>query len=185
MTVPAVLIRVSTGEIIKHAPLPVADPVNETVPGLDPDLKWLVKHEPFAAPLYDSRVYILERTEAVTDEPHPDYPLYSRYLITYNTVRRPVEQVQQAIINKEREELQRHIDYIDKLAILGLTVLFRQLDGLQLTAVEREIRDRVVRNGVKIFQNHQRRRQLEAEAEQVQPLDIDDGWTAPDADEPV
>lgn len=185
MTVPAVLIKLSTGEIIKHALLPVADPATQQVQGLDPDLKWLIKHEPFGAPQYDSRVYVLERTEEVTEEQHPDYPLYDRYLITYNTVRRPVDEIQQAIINQEREQLIKHIDYIDKLSILGLTVLFRQLDGLQLTATEQQIRDRIVRNGVKIFQNHQRRKQLEAEAEQVQPLDLDSNWAAPDPDEPV
>ena len=38
MSVPAVLIRLSTGEIIKHDVLPVADPVNQEVQGLDPDL---------------------------------------------------------------------------------------------------------------------------------------------------
>lgn len=185
MSVPAVLIRISTGEIIKHDNLPVSDPSTQTVVGLDPDLKWLIKHEPFGSPQYDSRVYSLVKTETVTEEEHPDYPLYDRYLITYQTERRAVEEIQQAIINAERVQFSQNVDYMDKLSMLGLTVLFRQLDGLQLTNTEKQIRDRIVRNGVKIFQNHQRRKQLEQEAGQVQPVDIDGGWAVPDVDEPV
>lgn len=185
MSVPGVLIRISTGEIIKHDVLPVADPATQEVQGLDPDLKWLVKHEPFGQPQYDARVYSLQKTEAVTEEQHPDYPLYDRYLITYDTVRRAVSEIEQAIINKERNEFSRHIDYLEKLAILGISILSRRIEGLQLTATEQNIMSRIERNGLKIWQNHQRRKQLQAEAEQVQPVDIDDGWAEPDADEPV
>ena len=53
MTVQATLIRKSTGEVLQRGALPVADPLNDTVPGLDPDLEWLIDYEPFAAPLYD------------------------------------------------------------------------------------------------------------------------------------
>lgn len=185
MSVPAVLIRISTGEIIKHDVLPVADPATQEVQGLNPDLKWLIKHEPFAPPQYDSRVYQLQTTEAVTEEEHPDYPLYDRYLITYQTIRRPVDEIQQAIINAERVEFGRHVDYLEKLAILGISILSRRIEGLQLSQTEQNIMNRIERNGNKIWQNHQRRKQLEAEAEQVQPVDIDAGWATPDDDEPV
>ena len=183
MSVPSVLIRISTGEIIKHDILPV-DP-SIPVPGLDPDLKWLIKYEPFASPQYDARIFNLERTEEVTTTAHPDWPLYDQYLITYATLRRPVEEIELEIVNKERVELQRHIDYADKLSILGLAVIFRQLDGLQLTPVEQQIRDRIVRNGLKIYRNYLRRRQLEQEAATIQTPDIDAGWEAPDDDPPV
>jgi hypothetical protein len=40
-------------------------------------------------------------------------------------------------------------------------------------------------NALKIFQNYQRRQQLENEAEQLQPLDIDAGWATPAPNDPV
>jgi hypothetical protein len=184
MTVPATLIRLSTGEVLQRGTLPVADPT-QPVPGLDPDLKWLIDYIPYGTPLYDSRVYQLQTTEEVTTTPHPDYPIYDQYLITYDTVRRTVDEITSAVINKEREELTHHVDYLEKLAMLGLTILFREIDGLTLTPVEESIKDRIIRNGIKIFQNHQRRKQLEQEASQLDPMDIDAGWATPDADDPV
>ncbi len=183
MTVPATLIRISTSEILVRGLLPVAP--TEPVPGLDPDLQWLIDYEPFAPPLYDSRVFLLQTTMDITALDHPDYPLYKQYRITYATERRAVDEIKEHIVNKERVELERHIDYMNKLAILGLTVVFRNLAGLQLTQAEQAVRARVIRNGQKIFANHKRRTQLEAEAGQLQPLDIDAGWSVPDEDEPV
>ena len=44
------------------------------IEGLDPNLEWLVKYEPFVRPDYDSRIFILRQVEEVTTEPHPVYP---------------------------------------------------------------------------------------------------------------
>lgn len=183
MTVPATLIRISTGEVLQRGLLPVAPA--EPVPGLDPDLEWLIDYEPFAAPLYDSRVYALQTTMDATATQHPTYPLYHQYLITYATVRRPVNEIKDHIVNAERNELMRHVDYIDKLCILGLAILFREVQGLTLNQQEQALRQRIIRNAQKIFANHQRRRQLENEAAQLRPLDIDAGWSTPDEDERV
>jgi hypothetical protein len=183
MSVPATLIKISTGEVLKRQLLP-GNP-NEPIPGLDPDLEWLIDYEPFGPPLYDSRVYTLQTTMDAMAEAHPEYPLYNQYLITYDTIRRAVEEVKEHVINRERTELGRHVDYVQKLTVLGLAIIFRQLDGLQLTPTEQAIRNRIMRNAQKLFTNHQRRRQLEQEAEQLQPLDIDAGWADPDEDEPV
>jgi hypothetical protein len=77
------------------------------------------------------------------------------------------------------------VDYLDKLAILGLAVIFREVEGMQLNATETALKQRITRNATKIFLNHQRRKQLETEADQLQDLDIDAGWATPDEDEPV
>jgi hypothetical protein len=183
MTVPATLIRTSTGEVLTRGLLPV-DP-SIPVPGLDPDLEWLIDYEEFAPPLYDGRVYALQTTMDATATPHPDWPLYNQYAITYDTVRRAVDDIKEEIINAERNEFGRHIDFAPKLAILGLAVAFRQMDGLQLSPIEQKVYDRVMANALKIFQNYQRRQQLENEAEQLQPLDIDAGWATPAPNDPV
>jgi hypothetical protein len=183
MTVPATLIRKSTGEVLKRSLLP-GDP-NAPIPGLDPDLEWLIDYEQFAPPLYDSRVYVLVTTLDATAEAHPLYPLYNQYRIAYDTSRRAVDEIKEHIVNRERTEMQRHVDFMNKLALAGLAIIFREMGGLQLTPTEQQIRGRIIRNAQKMFVNHQRRRQLENEAEQLQPLDIDAGWADPDQDEPV
>ena len=183
MTVPATLIRIATGEVLIRGLLPVAP--TEPVPGLDPELQWLIDYEPFAPPLYDSRVFLLQTTLDITADNHPDYPLYKQYRITYATVRRAVDEIKEHIVNAERNQLPRHVDYIDKLCLLGLAILFREVQGLTLNPTEQALRTRIIRNAQKIFANHRRRRQLENEAGQLQPLDIDAGWSTPDEDEPV
>lgn len=183
MTVPATLIRISTGEVLTRKLLP-GDP-SQPIPGLDPDLKWLIDYEPFAPPLYDGRVYSLQTTLDATSEEHPTYPLYDQYKITYTTVRRAVEDIKEEIINAERTEFGKHVDYMDKLSLMGLAIIFRELGGLQLTPLEQAVRTRIINNATKVYKNYQRRQQLELEAEQLQPLDIDAGWEAPDPNVPV
>ncbi len=53
MTVPATLIRIATGEVLIRGLLPVAP--TEPVPGLDPELQWLIDYEPFAPRMKMSR----------------------------------------------------------------------------------------------------------------------------------
>ncbi len=183
MTVPATLIRIATGEVLIRGLLPVAP--TEPVPGLDPDLQWLIDYEPFAPPLYDSRVFLLQTTMDITVLDHPTYPLYKQYRITYATVRRAVNEIKEHIVNAERNEVLRHVEYVDKMCILGLAILFREVQGLTLNQTEQALRTRIIRNAQKIFANHQRRRQLETEAERLHPLDIDAGWSTPDSDGPV
>ena len=43
MSLPSVLIRISTGEVIKHSNYPVAD--MSEAQGLDSDFKWLIKRK--------------------------------------------------------------------------------------------------------------------------------------------
>ena len=105
MTVPATLIRIATGEVLIRGLLPVAP--TEPVPGLDPDLQWLIDYEPFAPPLYDSRVFLLQTTMDITVLDHPTYPLYKQYRITYATVRRAVNEIKEHIVNAERNEVLR------------------------------------------------------------------------------
>lgn len=183
MSIQATLIKKSTGDILIRGALPV-DPTNE-VPGLDPDLEWLIDFQPFAAPLYDSRIFVLVTTQSVTAIPHPDYPLYNQYLIEYSTQRRNVGEIKTSIINKERTELTNHIDYMEKLAILGLAVLFRTTQGAVLNNKEQAIKKRVLDTAQKLWANHARREQLIAEIEQLESPDLDAEWATPDVNEPI
>ncbi len=57
----AVLIKKSTGEIIKRGQYPRLD--LEPIEGLDPDLEWLFEYRPFVAPDYDPRIYVVKVIE--------------------------------------------------------------------------------------------------------------------------
>lgn len=89
---PAVLIRKSTGEELIHTVYPRAD--MEPIVGLDPDLEYLIKFKPYNEPEYDPRIFILVQEDAITTEPHPDYPHLNIYKTTYRTEKRSEEEIE-------------------------------------------------------------------------------------------
>ena len=100
MSLPAVLIRKSTGEIIKRGLYPREDMA--LIDGLDPDLEWLLVYIPYEAPDYDPRVFVLTTTESITTQPHPDYIHLNQFLVTYNTVKRDIESIESSIVEEFR-----------------------------------------------------------------------------------
>ena len=176
MSVSAVLIRISTGEVIKHANYPKAEIT--PVDGLDPDLRWLIKHTPFEQPDYDSRVFKLIRTEDITNEPHPVYPLLEMYKITFATEKRTDEEIQSSIENVESDATNNIVTYdkLNKLLLLGLAVLFRNVDGQTLNPKEQVIKDRVVAVGTKVWKNDAELRLKIQQLANGEEPNIDDGW---------
>lgn len=154
MGTPSVLIRKSTGEIIKHADYPRID--MEPISGLDPDLEWLVKYQPYEAPDYDSRIYILRTTESITTEPHPDYPHLNQYQITFSTVKRDAPEIITAIENAENDANSQVFPYIRQLKVLalGIGVLFRRVEGMTLTAKETAIKNKCMTIAMNVWKNH-------------------------------
>lgn len=176
MTVPATLRRISTGEILKRGILPNSPDISPV--GLDPDLEWLIDYTPYAMPDYDPRVFQLVTEFAPTQTAHPLYPLYNQYLITYRTEKREADYVKSQAEAKERERLEVNVDYTqrDKLVLLGLAVLFRSLDGLELNAKETVIRNRVMTAAVNLWKNDARVQELKAQIDAGQEIDLDEGW---------
>ncbi len=177
MGTPAVLIRKSTGEIIKHADYPRLD--MEPVSGLDPDLEWLVKYQPYEAPDYDSRIYILRTTESITTEPHPDYPHLNQYQITFSTVKRDAPEIIAAIENAENDANSQVFPYIRQLKVLalGIGVLFRRVEGMTLTAKETKIKDKCLAIAVNVWKNHDAYTAKVAAVNKGSEPEIDEGWT--------
>src|SRR5690606_22614411 len=171
-----VLIRKSTGEILKHAPYPRED--MQPVTGLDPDLEWLIKHEPFVAPDYDSRIYELIITEEITQEPHPEHPELNQYKRTYSTQRRTDEDIILQIENAETEANEQRVGYKNrtKLVMLALGVLIRRLDNLQTTNKEKAILDMALANAVDIWKNDDEVRAKKQQLAQGLEPEIDAGW---------
>lgn len=176
MGTPAVLIRKSTGEIIKHADYPRLDMA--PVEGLDPDLEWLIKVTPYVQPDYDSRIFVLNQTEEVTQTPHPDYPHLNQYRITFSTSKRATEEIAISVENAEREANESVFPYTKQLKILtlGLGVLFRKVGGMTLNAKEIAVKDKVLALAVKIWKNDQALRDKIAELAAGTEPNIDEGW---------
>lgn len=173
---PSVLIRKSTGEIIKHALYPRED--MQPIIGLDPDLEWLVKHEPYLAPDYDSRIFILNRIESITKTAHPDYEWLNQYQITYSTAKRTDQEITVSIENAEVEANETMIPYNKQLKLLALSVgvLFRNLDGMTLTPKEQTIKTKMLDVAVRIWKNDAAVRAKVNELTAGTEPNIDEGW---------
>ncbi len=85
----AVLIRISTQEVIKKAKYPRAD-MGEVI-GLDSDLKWLLEYIP-KAPVCDPLTHRLEVTNEITETNHPDHPI-DRYERFYKKIQLTQEEI--------------------------------------------------------------------------------------------
>lgn len=176
MSLPSVLIRKSTGEILKHAPYPNED--MSPIIGLDPDLEWLLKTEPFNTPPYDSRIFILDVDEAITTEPHPVYPNLNQYKRTYGTTKRANDEIILAIGNAEEAANKKLTDYRtnEKLFMLSMGVLVRKSEGNLPSPEEQEVLDKVKQFDVKIWKNDAEKKIKEAQVIAGEEPNIDAGW---------
>ena len=176
MSLPAVLIRKSTGEILKHAPYPNED--MSPVQGLDPDLEWKLKFTPFPSPDYDSRIFILEQIEALTEEAHPEYPELKTYKKTFNTIKRPDVDIIRSIENAEESANRQLLTYrtTEKMLLTSAGVLARINSGVQPNAKEQEMLDNLMAFDVKVWKNdEEKKRKIAQVLEGLEP-DIDSGW---------
>jgi len=85
----AVLISISTQEVIKKAPYPRED-MGEII-GLDKDLKWLLEYNP-KPPVYDHLTHKLKVTNEITEVNHPDHPI-DRYERVYTLIELTQEEI--------------------------------------------------------------------------------------------
>lgn len=177
MTVPATQIQLSTGLVTRRGPLPVADPT-QPVPGLDPDFVWLIDYEPYASPAYDPRIYNLTTVFTNNGVPHPTYPLYNQYEISYTVQIKSHEELYQAVDDKEQDVLNSLItfDKKDKLFTDMLGILIALADGINLDDDEQAVLDDMIAKYSvrKIHKN--RKKQLYDDISKDKPFDIDDGW---------
>ena len=86
----AILIRISTQEILKKANYPKRE--IKQIEGLDADLEWLLVVEQ-ERPIYDAETQKLEKVETITDTPHPVYDFVNIYDITYNVIALSQEEI--------------------------------------------------------------------------------------------
>ena len=164
-----VLFRISTGEVINNkTDYPRTD--GGEIVGLDPDLVYLERISS-VIPDFDSRYYILTKTET----PNVDDGIWN---IAYGTQKRGQPEIEIAATNAEATSNETLVprEAQLKLIILGLGVLFRQLDAQTLTPKEVVIKDKVVAVATNVWQNDANlKNKITAIAAGNEP-DLDDGW---------
>ena len=181
MSVPAVLVRKSTKQIIKEASYPNED--ISPVVGLDPDYEWLVKHVPFAQPDYDPRLYIMEMVlpdMAFLDsfQEHPSYAGIREYRITWNPNKRPNEDIIRSIENAEKEAnngVFSEAVHKDEFAFM-LNSVHKDAKSQALTTEEQEQIDKLAIVTVNLAKNKDAAAIKIAQVEAGQEPNIDEGW---------
>lgn len=181
MSVPAVLVRKSTKQIIKEALYPNAD--MSPVVGLDPDYEWLVKHVPFAEPDYDSRLYIMQMvlpdmTALDLFTEHPNYAGIREYRITYNPNKRPDAEIILSIENAEKEAnngVFSEAVHKDEFAFM-LNSVHKDAKGQALNAEEQDQIDKLAIVTVNLAKNKDNAAIKIAQVEAGNEPNIDEGW---------
>jgi hypothetical protein len=166
-----VLRRISTGEIINRGVFYPNAEDDAPIIGLDPDLEYLAMDQD-VRPDYDARVFSLVTNE---DRQEGTPPLWR---ITFDTVRRPTTEIKAAAQNVEAVKNRLHYSEQerDKLCILGLAVLFRQIANQQLTQKEVNLKQRILAMGATIWKNDDRLRAIFTALDANQTPDLDAEW---------
>jgi hypothetical protein len=175
---PSVLIRISTGQILQRALYPRDD--MGPIVGLDPDLEWCVARTPFPAPEFDPRYYSLVQTEQRSAPPDSEFAHLHGWVRTFTTQKRATPEILTSVENKEREQLNVHVREVEalKLCILGMAVLFQEVQGLTLNGRQTAIKNRVLQAAVKVWQNHDRAGEITTQVNANQEPDLEAGWAS-------
>lgn len=179
--VPAVLVRKSTKEIIKHDLYPRED--MQPVEGMDPDYEWLIQYIPYAEPDYDPRIYLM-----VTNLPdlafldsfsgHPQYPGLKGYTITYSPEKRPKAEIIVSIENTEKE--MNNLVYSESShkddTVLMTSAIYKATTGATLTEQEQSYVNKLLAINLKISKNLANKNLLVGQVNSNQEPNIDLGW---------
>ena len=176
MSLPCVLIKKSTGEILKHAMYPRPD--MQPVIGLDSDLEWLIKYEPSPVPVYDTRIFKLNKIESITTTPHPVYTWLNQYQITYSTTKLPTSDIEVNIIQAEVQANETLLPNTQQLKLIALSVgiLFKNLNNNLLTTKEQAIKDKMISVATRIWNNDTELKAKLTELSTGLEPNIDAGW---------
>lgn len=181
MSVPAVLIRKSTKQIIKEAIYPRSD--MSAIEGMDPDYEWLVKYIPYAEPLFDSRIYVMatnlpDLAGLESFEQHPNYVGLREYRITYTPERRPDADIIRSIENAQKEAnngVFSEAVHKDEFAFM-LNSIHKDAKGQILTIEEQDQIDKLAIVTVNLAKNADAAENKIAQVTAGQVPNIDEGW---------
>ncbi len=173
---PAVLMRISTGEILERENYPRID--MEPIVGMDPDLVYLLVYTPYPEPNYDSRIFKLNTIEEVTTDPHPDYSHLNQFRVTYTTTKREVDEIKVEVDNAEclcNEGIflkPKQLKYL----VMGMGAMNRARNGITITDREEEILSNIQSYAVKFAQAEDNALNMYDQIDENEEPDIDSGW---------
>lgn len=181
MSVPAVLVRKSTKQIIKEDVYPRAD--MQPVQGLDPDYEWLIKYTPYAEPPYDSRIYIMDEKTPVDGEllecpEHPNYPGLKAFTKIYTPVRRPNSDIIRSIENAKKEAnnlVNAEAVHKEEFAFM-MNSIYKDAKGQILTVEEQDKIDKLLLMNVALAKNEDTAANKLIQVTEGQVPNIDEGW---------
>ena len=160
---------------IKRARYPRKD--MGVVSGLRAGLEWklIITTPPVA---YDSRIYTAVKVEENTNEYHDTHTHLKVYKVSYDIQPKSDAAIIAAINRAERNANESIVDEQERFKILtlGLGILIRKANGINISAKEVAILDRILAKAVSIWQNDSI---LKAKIQNIIdgiPEDIDSGW---------
>lgn len=175
-TVKCVLYRKSNQQIINFNYM-VND---EYMPpdGLDLDLAVYPYYYPHPEPEFDSRLFILQVNETISETPHPDYPQVGRYEVTYSEIKRDPEELKIEVQNAMTSANQSIYNgyNMNEVVIKTAYVLDKKINSEVLATWENEILSLNKEIAAKIQNNLDICKQKLADIDAGKPINIDEGW---------
>ena len=161
--------QVSTESVIARRKLwPVGD--GSEIQGLDPDYVYL-EEKTDAQPSVDSRIWRLEGTDVID---------VAGNSITrqWETIKRVPEEIKNAVVNIEAEQLGLHINIQRELMETRLMVgaLLNYVDGLTMPAKVQAQADEYKATAIKLWKNRDRLKAIHDQIDLDQEPDLDSGW---------
>lgn len=147
------------------------------IPDLLPGLEWKLIVEA-NRPQIDTRTHKYVKSENNTNASHPDYPHLKQYQIFYNVVPKSNVELQQVVKELEKEANEQILAEQTRMKyiILGLGILIRKSNGINITAKEQTILDKILAKAINVWQNDTT---LQAKLDEINNStvpDPDTGW---------
>ena len=161
--------QISTEQIIaRRKPWPVGD--GSEIQGLDPDYIYLEEKKD-AQPSVDSRIWRLEGTDVID-------VAGNSITRTWATFKRVPDEIKNAVINIEAEQLGLHINIQRELMETRLMVgaLLNYVDGLTMPAKVQAQADQYKTTAIKLWKNRDRLKAIIDQIDADQEPDMDSGW---------
>lgn len=146
--------------------------------GLDPDLAVYPYYYPHPEPEFDSRLFVLQVNETISETPHPDYPQVGRYEVTYTEVKRDTEVLKLEVKNamtRANQTIYNGYNMTEITVKMGAIMEKRyaqqELEAweLEIVAINKEIASKI-QNNYDIYE------QKIADIDAGLPVNIDEGW---------
>jgi hypothetical protein len=147
--------------------------------GLAPDYEALVKHIPYEVPNYDPRIHRLNIIREYINEPHPTYPQFKQFRVTYELEKKTNEEIKLQIESYKNMANEIAFPYQKQLesTVIAINALRKAIMGINLLPIEEQLLRRVSKYANVIFANRNNEINLCDVVDQGGEPNCDEGWT--------